>query len=227
MSPIIQKMTYLIQIKNKILDFLFPMHCISCNQKDTHLCFRCASQIPLAENDPESGIISIFNYKNPIIKKALWMLKYGNKKDMAVNLAAVAHDVLLEELADLAVAKNFTHPLLIPIPLSEKRIKERGYNQSELLAEALIQKDGSHSFALANDVLYKIKDTKNQAEIKDRKDRMTNLKDCFAVKNEIEIKNRNIILIDDVTTTGATLKEARKVLKRAGAKKILSLTIAH
>ncbi len=219
-------MTFLSKIKTQILDFIFPMHCISCNQKDTHLCMECVSQIPLAENDPSSDIISIFSYKNPIIKKALWMLKYENKREITNNLAAATHDIILEELADLAIAKNFTNPLLIPIPLSEKRFRERGYNQSELLARALIEKD-SHSFTMATDVLYKIKDTKNQVEIKDRKDRLKNLTNCFAAKNEATIKNRNIILIDDITTTGATLKEAKKVLKRAGTKKILALTIAH
>lgn len=221
------KMNYLSKIFNVVLNFVFPTQCIVCGQKDTHLCLNCLSVIPLAQNDPSDSIISVFNYKNPTIKKALWMLKYENKRDLAKNLAIVAHDVLLEELADLAIAKNFTNPLLVPIPLSEKRFKERGYNQSELLAKELIAKDGSNSFTLATDVLYKTKDTKHQAEIKDRKDRLVNLKDCFTVKNAEKILKRNIILIDDVTTTGATLKEAKKVLKLAGAKKILTLTIAH
>ena len=73
----------------------------------------------------------------------------------------------------------------------------------------------------------KNKETIHQANIKNRNIRLKNLIGSFIVKNKEEIKNRNIILIDDITTTGATLNEARKTLKKAGAKKIVAFTVAH
>ena len=76
-------------------------------------------------------------------------------------------------------------------------------------------------------ILIKIKETEHQANIKERKDRLKNLSGSFSVKNAEMIKSRNIILIDDVITTGATLSEARKTLKQFGAKKIIAFTVAH
>ena len=77
------------------------------------------------------------------------------------------------------------------------------------------------------DVLYKKKDTVSQVEIKDRKKRLENVKGVFAVKNPEAIKNKVIILIDDVTTTGATLAEASHILKQSGAKKVIGVVVAR
>ena len=71
------------------------------------------------------------------------------------------------------------------------------------------------------------KNTEHQARIKDRRARLKNLSGSFAVKNEGLIKNKNIILIDDITTTGATLAEAKKILKQAGVRKVIAFTVAH
>lgn len=154
------------------------------------------------------------------------MLKYRNKKGIADVLAKAAYDRLLEELSDLAVFENFNNPILIPIPLYKKRLKKRGYNQAELLARE-ITKRSDNVFALATNVLHKIRETKSQVEIRDKKERLKNLRGAFAVKNPETIHGRNIILIDDVTTTGTTLNEAKKVLEKAGARKVIGVTVAH
>ena len=80
---------------------------------------------------------------------------------------------------------------------------------------------------MEKNVLIKIKETEHQANIKERRDRLKNLSDSFSVKNSKMIEGKNIILIDDVTTTGATLSEARKILKQSGAKKVIAFTVAH
>ena len=84
---------------------------------------------------------------------------------------------------------------------------------------------------LEKDFLIKPKETEHQARIENRKERLKNIQGSFAVKNTANninsIKNKNIILIDDITTTGATLAEARKVLKQAGARKVIAFTVAH
>ena len=160
----------------------------------------------------------------------------------------------MEELSELSVMENFREPLLIPIPLSAKRYHERGYNQAELICKELVRlsrnhltknplasplsggnnlspltRGGQEGLRLENNILIKPKETEHQARIHNRNERLKNIIGSFAVKNSSEnlIKKRNIILIDDITTTGATLNEARKVLKQAGARKIIAFTLAH
>jgi competence protein ComFC len=126
--------------------------------------------------------------------------------------------------------ENFREPILIPIPLSKERFRERTYNQTELICEELIRLDTSpkpNRLTLLKSTLIKKIDTPHQAQIHDRSHRLKNVVGSFALKNTDTMNGRNIILIDDITTTGATLSEARKVLKKAGAKKIIAFTVAH
>ena len=137
--------------------------------------------------------------------------------------------------------ENFKDAILIPIPLSRRRYRERGYNQAELICKELIKLDSNsninlrygvdekmeRNFSLEKNILIKIKETEHQANIKDRRDRLKNLVGSFYVKNPEVIKSKNIVLIDDVLTTGATLTEAKKILKQNGARKIIAFTIAH
>jgi predicted amidophosphoribosyltransferase len=87
--------------------------------------------------------------------------------------------------------------------------------------------DTEKNFELKTNILIKVKETEHQARIKDRRVRLKNLENSYAVKNEASLENRNVILIDDITTTGATLNEARKILKEFGARKIIAFTVAH
>ena len=166
---------------------------------------------------------SLFDYRNEVIKKAIWYLKYRNKKTIAAILARGLYDRLLPELDELQTFQNFGEPVLVAVPLSKKRLRERGYNQSALIAEELAQLTG---FKLLNCVT-KIKETPTQVSIKDRAKRLANLQGSFRVFNKEKIKDKNILLIDDVTSTGATIEELRKTLLEAGAGKVLGLTIAH
>lgn len=212
----------------KILDILFPVSCIRCKTKNTPLCKKCIQNIPPpAHNTSQTNIISIFSYKNAVTRKAISSLKYKNNKDIGKIFADLLYDIVLDELNEQNIFSNFNNPLLIPIPLSKKRLRERGFNQSELLAKEMSFIDNGSSFTLATDVLYKVRNTPSQVSIKDRQKRLQNLRGCFSVKNPDKIKNRNIILIDDVTTTGATINEAKKTLLKAGAKKVIAFTIAH
>jgi competence protein ComFC len=146
----------------------------------------------------------------------------------------------MEELSELSMLENFTKPILIPIPLAKKRLRLRGYNQSELICQELIKVnntrlstsiDNGIDLTLEKNILIKPKDTEHQARIRDRNLRLKNLSGSFTIKNidknKVLLKNRNIILVDDITTTGATLGEARKTLKQCGARKIIAFTIAH
>lgn len=219
---------------NTILDIVFPPKCISCGNTGHDLCIKCLSESPEAERETAKWIFPLYDYRHPPIKKALWFFKYEGKKRLASIFAEIIYGKILEELSDLSAMENFNNAILIPIPLSPKRYRERGYNQAELICRELIKiNDLRHgvNVKLENNVLIKPKETEHQARIENRTERLKNIRGSFAVKNAKEnrskIKGRNIILIDDITTTGATLNEARKILKRAGARKIIAFTVAH
>lgn len=178
----------------------------------------------------DKDIFTVFSYQDGTIKKAIRSLKYAHNKPIAKVLARILYDFMLEEIYDLNTfwqSDTMEKPLLIPTPISNKRLKERGYNQVELITKELSFIDNAQSFIEKTNVLYKIEDTPSQVSIRDRKKRLVNLSECFDVRNKESIKKRNIILVDDITTTGATLKEASSALLKAGANKILCFTIAH
>lgn len=212
---------------NTILDIIFPRYCISCNKPNYDFCEECLSECRGAERECAEWIYPLFDYRHPPIKKAVWLIKYKGKKRLIGILSEILYDRILEELAELKIMRNFTDPILIPIPLSRQRHRERGFNQAELICKKLIEIDKNKYLKLEKNILIKTKDTPHQARIKDKRKRLRNLSNSFAVKNEYLVKGRNIILIDDVITTGATLNEAKKTLKGSGAKKIIAFTIAH
>ena len=174
---------------------------------------------------PENALI-VFDYKHPLVRQAIWELKYRGNKKITRLLAECLYEELVEELTERKSFENFEKPFLIPIPLSKKRLLERGFNQCELLVNALETLDGRNFFELRRDLLIKIRETESQTK-KNRAKRLENLKECFSVPEPEQITGRNVILIDDVTTTGATFEEARRTLKRAGVRKILCVAIAH
>jgi competence protein ComFC len=183
----------------------------------------------------DDSVTSIFSYRDKLVRKAIWELKYRGNRKIARLFAIILYDFILETLSEDALFNNFNSPLLIPIPLSKERLKERGWNQTEMLARELEKLDRNNFFRLGTDVLIKKNHTVSQTSLS-KSERLKNLKNCFEIagkseeeiqNNRKKIKNRNIILIDDVTTTGATLSEASKALKQAGAREIRTFTIAH
>jgi len=217
-----------INIKNffgKILDFVLP--------KDPDvLRFETISneefvrKAEKADEPPISGALSIFNYKDPLVRTAIRLLKYKGNKHSASLLAETLYGEMIEELSDSMIFSGFEKPLLIPIPISNARRRERGWNQCELLAEALVKIDGGQTFEYAKNLLMKVKDAPSQTK-KDRAERIKNIVGCFAVKNARAVSGRNIILLDDVITTGSTMKEAKKTLLSAGARKVFCVSVAH
>lgn len=212
---------------NTILDIIFPSFCVFCQKRGADLCLECLIGSPIAERECAKWIFPLYEYRHPPIKKSVWLLKYKGKKILANIFAEAMYGRIIEELAELNIMENFREPLLIPIPLSRTRLHERGFNQAELICKKLIEIDGEVNFKLEKNILKKSTDVEHQARIENRAKRMKNIIGTFKVENDELIKNRNIILIDDVTTTGATLSEARKILKQAGAKKIIAFTLAH
>jgi len=218
-------MNKMLKILNKLLDLLFPPACIGCDKKGMYLCLECVENIDPPETKCGENIYPIFSYKNRVVKKALWNLKYKGHTSIAEPLALFMYDKVLEELSDLEIMEDFKNPILIPIPLSKKRLRSRSFNQSEVIAREIYKIDGSRTLGFIPGILCKIKETESQMSMKNKGKRLRNLDGCFAVKGEVG--GKNIILIDDITTTGTTINEARKTLLDAGAKKVIAFTVAH
>lgn len=173
----------------------------------------------------EDWITSVWSYKDRRIKKLLWLLKFGSKFSVIEDLAPSLKDHIFAELSEEAIFQNINSVILVPIPITRKRLRIRGYNQSEIIAKYLCDK--SFEKITYENLLEKIKDTPAQNTIKNRSARLKNLHGAYKVKDHKKIVGKNIILIDDIVTTGATLREAKKVLIATGAKKVLAFTIAH
>ncbi|MEA2112977.1 MAG: phosphoribosyltransferase family protein [Patescibacteria group bacterium] len=209
-----------------LLDVLFPIHQNQAflNNLTTE---KFISLTNPAKIPPIPNTISIVSYRNRFVKKTLWSLKFKNNHQIAKLFAEVIYDNLIEELSNLKLTANFDNPILVVIPLSRQRKRTRGYNQVDLIARAIEELDQNNFLEYRRNILKKVKDTPQQSRAKNKQERLKNLKNCFKVTNFETIRNRNIILLDDITTTGATLIEATQTLKSAKPKQILCVTLAH
>lgn len=208
-------------IHRYLLDLLFPETCLGCERRGVRLCRRCLDDLP-SNNAKEKGVYSVFDYQTPLIKKAIWRLKYKGEKQIALPLGQELYR-RVRMRRRLPANQSL---VVIPIPLSRRRLDERGFNQAALMAESFAALEPA-KLQFIDQVLFKIKDTAAQVTIKSRAARLANLAGAFAVRNPHLVAGQTIILIDDVTTTGATLAEAKRMLKGAGAKRIITLTLAR
>jgi ComF family protein len=213
------------KIKEFILDLIFPKFCLGCKKEGSFLCEDCFSILDISTNHQRfkgKNLTDLYfpvNYENFLVKKLIQNFKYPPlikelKKELA--LIIISHLLLLDKKPD------FSDFILVPIPLSKKKLRWRGFNQAEEIARELAN---FLKIPLISDCLVKIKETKDQVELSE-KERRENVKGVFFVKNKEEIVGRNILLVDDVFTTGATMEEAARVLKEAGAEKIVGIVIA-
>ena len=191
------------------------------------LCKKCLASVPAPFPAELSFIRAVFDYKNKFIKRAIWRFKYENAREFAEVFADSLYDEIIGELGEsLHVSENEKF-LLIPIPLHQHRLRERGYNQSELLARAVMKRDHGGIFELSPKVLIRTRKTKPQAHSEKRTVRLANLRDAFACVDHARVHGRTVILLDDVTTTGATLLAAKQALDRAHPHSVLAFTIGH
>ena len=201
------------KIFKNILAVLFPQKCLGCKKENEILCSDCLLKINRPDTPHLNGIHIAANYQDLVLKKALWMLKYQGAKQLAKPLAELIRERIWKKLE----TENW---LVVPVPLSKNKLRHRGYNQAELIAREL-------SGNVRADVLFKKFHTKSQVEVKNKEERLANIIGSFEIKNPEKIKGKKIILIDDVLTTGATMREAQKVLKSAGAKKVVGVVVAR
>jgi competence protein ComFC len=184
-----------------------------------------ANLVKMSEMKTGPDALSFFPYRNPLIKKMLIELKESGNKNIAELLGKTMRDLVSSEIEDLDTFDGFRSPLLIPIPVTKKRMRERGFNQCELLVKAIRRADAMNMFEIETRALVKIRETEDQVG-KNREERLENLKECFSVKDPEKVFERNVIVIDDIKTTGATLGEARRALIAAGVRRVLCVAVA-
>lgn len=238
-------MSIISKIKNKLINTFYPKHikCICCKSElpepnvydmcencfntlpfiKTNFCVRCGLQF---EKDGNGSCLnckssnfefelarSAVNFDNHVIS-LIHKFKYAKYKFLAEPLSYLLYDTLL--------IQNWKIDLICYVPLYLKREKDRGYNQSCELANYLSQHTGIPVF---HDIV-RLRDTPTQTKLS-RRERQDNVKGCFKINNRNTIKNLNILLIDDVFTSGSTSNEISKELKKAGSNKVYILTVAH
>lgn len=210
---------------DQFLIFLLPERCLRCGKSVEILCDLCVYTLPQGRDSNDAKIFSAFSYQDNTVKKILINLKYFNKKSFGGKLGQILYERMLEEISDI---KNFDSRkvLIIPVPITKKRLRERGYNQALLIARGIAGCDDA-IFELRDDILIKNRETIRQAKIQNREKRLRNLHCSFSCIKNKHIKGRTIIIIDDITTTGATLNEAIKELEKSGAGKVFGFTVAH
>ena len=180
-----------------------------------------------AECQKNKDIIALFDYSHPVVKEIVWKLKYNGNARIADKLGEILYDHIQQEFLDLALFEKWGRPILIPIPISDKRRFERGWNQSELLCEQIMAHDNEKTFRYLPRRLVKLYHTESQTKTSSRSERLKNIKNSMKVLNAPAIIGECIVVLDDVTTTGSTFVEAKRVLHAAGAKKILCVAVAH
>jgi len=209
-----------------IFELFFPTTCLGCGKPGSLICLECFKKIPLHKKDSlKSGqtdldkIIIATHYNNPLVKQMIYRYKYDFVKDLSKPLAKL----MIRQLKKSLKQKDL---VLIPIPLHKKRLKWRGFNQAHLLCLEIAQ---GLNILTSDKILTRVKHSQPQMSIKSSKERKENIKQVFQINPDFknEIDNKTIILVDDVSTTGATLEEAAKTLKKFKPKQIWGLVIAR
>jgi ComF family protein len=216
-----------------LLESIFPRHCLVCKEEGAWLCPICQKKLKTVKASfcpfclklttdyktcPScrkkyhlNGLISIY-YFEPTIKRVIYQYKYRRSKDIANFLIKISIEKLKKSLPQ-------DIDMTIPIPLHILSKSKRGFNQSEIFTKELAKK---FNLKYSNKILSKTKLTRTQSKLS-REERENNVKGSFRSRT---VNNHNILLVDDVFTTGSTMDEAAKTLKKSGAKQVWGLTIA-
>jgi competence protein ComFC len=223
-------------LKRMAVDLFFPQWCINCGREGDYICGRCRELLPAitppvcpvcgrpqpqavicrrcTDEPPEiDGIRSPFIFQG-IIRQAIHELKYRNLRALVPSLAGLLHEYLEEN--------PVPGDVLVPVPLHRKRLRERGYNQADLIATELGRLRG---LPAVTDCLVRHSYAPPQARSGDVGERHRNVAGAFICRDR-RLSGRRVIIIDDVATSGATLNAGAGALKAAGAATVWGLTLA-
>lgn len=210
------KLTYINNHFQCLIDFLFPPACVICGEyldNGLYICGKCLESLELHKNESKNSL-SVFSYNNSI-KILIHELKYGNRPEIGYVLGAEMGKRL----------KGYLDPeraVLMPVPLHKKRLRKRGYNQSEKICDGLFKESG---IIVRKDILRRIRNNVSQTKL-NASHRSENVKGIFEFCGSEIDRSTLIILVDDLITTGATAKEAAGVLKKNGFENFFALSVA-
>ncbi len=225
----------------KIINLVFPLTCISCEREGAWICADCRERIPYATNllcpncftfspggyfctdcrkkSSLDGLWIISSYEYRAVKDLVHMLKYSGVTSVLDDIQRIAQPALRH----LAEASESVRRVFMPIPLHEKRLRDRGFNQSALLAKMFAVCLNGRYVA---DGLLRTKETGSQALLS-KDERITNVQDAFTASSALAISGKHVMLVDDVATTCATLQAAARVLRQHGARTVWGLAVAR
>lgn len=233
------------RIKEFILDLVFPRECLGCGNEGSYLCIQCAKAIKLNQaafcalchQASENALICpscrkitdlkaiwvAADYNHKLVQNIIHSLKYNYLEEISRGLA----ELMGKYLHQNGILNKFNflpeNTILVPVPLSKKRFLSRGFNQSELLAREITRISGFQNVNL----LKRVRNTATQIELK-RTERQQNVRDAFELDEDyLKYQTKKAILIDDVVTTGSTLKECAFILNQAGFREIYGLVFAQ
>lgn len=172
----------------------------------------------------EAWIISFFPYSNPTVRALIRGVKFYGITAPLPAVGSIVGEYLLEHISEKRSFAGWNTPLLVPIPSSKKRMRERGYNQAERFAFALLP-TLMESVEFAPEVLMR-EERESQTRIS-RKEREHNVAGAFSVSDATKVFGRHVILIDDVVESAGTMNDARRALLSAGAADVFGVAIAH
>lgn len=168
----------------------------------------------------------LYYYRDPFVRSALHAAKYRDRKDVCNIFGELLWDTYGEALSYQSILAGKPW-LVIPIPTSSRHRRERGYNQTEEIAKGFLTHADTSVYALSTKSLCMAASHTHQTQTKKKKERIQNIRGSFNVSDTKLVYGQQILLIDDVVTTGATLQEATRVLYAAGVHHIQCLVIAH
>lgn len=225
------------EVKGKVIDLLFPPHCVGCGSEGLFVCSLCESSLPVLASPvcptcgrplrrqgdcpvcrawkPETdGIRSPFAFDG-VVRQCIYQFKYGHFKALAAPLGRLLAGYLERERLEADV--------LVPVPLHSSRERDRGYNQSALLAAELGKRSG---LPVVSDCLVRLRHTMPQVKTASALERQRNLAGAFGCRDR-RLEGKRVLLIDDVCTTGATLSSCAIALREAGASLVWGLALAR
>ena len=165
-------------------------------------------------------------FNSQLVRTCVHAAKYHGHVRASELLGVVLAPYVADIVAEKELFGTYEAPSIVPIPLHATRQQERGFNQAERIAQAVASNVSDSAYACRTDVLVRSTDTSAQARLS-RSERLRNVEDAFVVAKSSKIKGTDIILVDDVVTTGATMAAARKALLDAGARSVLCVAAAH
>lgn len=212
---------------SEIVEAFYPEQCIACDRKGASLCAFCERTIITKPTMLGDWLVALFEFRQPIVNKAIKDLKYRHCRGVSDYFGNALYREFFAPLA--RKPEDAGEIVLIPIPGSVEGNTRKGYNHAAEIALGVVKaaKAANLDMTAELDVLVKVCCAGQQAKTASRGAREKNIQGAFAIEHPERIRDKHVVIIDDVVTTGETMKVARALLKKAGAKKVIGIAVAH